>query len=502
MTGGGESDVAAADAIPERQPIDSALYEAVREVVLEARSQFIEYRDGGGWVSKVSEVFSYNEFNSGLPHLTRDLDSEIPDYKAPFGPNPGEWNPIAYGEWPSVKALVALAAGHEGLRRTSYFANLFSDDERSELLYQHEIAGLPIDVFARLMYVDGDGFDETELCSVYCELEAGRLQRELPISILVPIACTRIEPEDAQIVPQIRVIALSTAQQLARASDFDSPLSSVNETVAMAASHALQIENAQMKNREGAMADPYMSLGFYPTAEINRFFDALRVVTGLDTGYAQLYIAPQGWAQHFKLDLPTIMPGASARRYPPKFDHYGWLGEKESVSARQLAEVAELYDALVKRDRLALAARRLSAGMLRETSDDAILDLLIGLEAALSDEKSKTEVTHKLALRSAAVLAGSNDFIPTDVFARVKKLYEYRSAVVHGNAKHIVKLKTIEIDGSRVASTELAAYYLREVIRVLARREDLTNAREIDEKLILAALDSDPADAEASGESE
>lgn len=498
MTGVGE---VAAGAVPACRPIDRALYEAVREVVLEARSRFIEYRDGGGWVSKASGVFKYDEFNSGLPHLTRDLNSEIPDYKAPFGPNPGEWNPIAYGEWPSVRALATLAAGHEGLRRTSYFANLFGDDERSELLYQHEIADMPFDVFARLMYIVGDGFGETELCNVYCELEAGRLRRELPISILVPIACTRIEPNEAQIAPNIRVIALTTAQHLARASDFPNPLSSVNETVAMAASHALQIENAQMKNREGSTADPYMSLGFYPTAEIDRFFDALRVVTGLDTGYAQLYIAPQGWAQHFKLNLPTIMPGASARRYPPKFDYYGWLGEKESVSAPQLAEVADLYGELGKRDRLALAARRLSTGMLRETSDDAILDLLIGLEAALSDEKSKTEVTHKLALRSAAVLAGSSDFVPADVFTRIKKLYEYRSAVVHGNAKGIVKLKTIEIDGARVASTDLAAYYLREVIRVLARRKDLTNARAIDEKLILAALNSDAPDAEASGDS-
>jgi hypothetical protein len=172
LTGGGE---VTAGAVSARRPIDRALYKAVREVVLEARSRFIEYRDGGGWVSKVSEVFRYDEFNSGLPHLTRDLDSEIPDYKAPFGPNPGEWNPIAYGEWSSVKALASLAAGHEGLRRTSYFANLFSDDERSELLYQHEIADMPFAVFACLMYVVGDGFDETELCSVYCELEAGRL---------------------------------------------------------------------------------------------------------------------------------------------------------------------------------------------------------------------------------------------------------------------------------------------------------------------------------------
>jgi hypothetical protein len=497
LTGGSEM----AGAVSARRPIDRALYEAVREVVLEARSRFIEYRNGGGWISTVSEVFRYDEFNSGLPHLTRDLDSEIPDYKAPFGPNPGEWNPIAYGEWPSVKALASLAAGHEGLRRTSYFASLFSGDERGELLYQYEIENIPFDVFARLMYVVGDGFGEMELCNVYCELEAGRLWRELPISMLVPIACTRIEPEDAQIAPNIRVNALSTAQQLARASDNPNPLSSVNETVAMAASHALQIENARMKNREGSTADPYMSLGFYPTAEIDRFFDALRVVTGLDTGYAQLYIAPQGWAQHFKLGLPTIMPGASARRYPPKFDYYGWLGEKESVSAPQLAEVAKLYGVLSKRDQLGLAARRLSTGMLRETSDDAILDLLIGLEAALSDEKSKTEITHKLAMRSAAVLAGSSDFVPADVFTRVKKLYEYRSAVVHGNAKGIVRLKTIEIDGARVASTDLAAYYLREVIRVLAMRDDLTNARAIDEKLILAALNSDAADAEASGNS-
>jgi hypothetical protein len=41
--------------------------------------------------------------------------------------------------------------------------------------------------------------------------------------------------------------------------------------------------------------------------------------------------------------------------------------------------------------------------MLREQEADSVLDLLIGLEALLGDQTT-TEVTHKLAIRAAAVL--------------------------------------------------------------------------------------------------
>jgi hypothetical protein len=195
----------------------------------------------------------------------------------------------------------------------------------------------------------------------------------------------------------------------------------------------------------------------------------------------------QKWAYRFREDLPPVVSGPSARRYPSHFDDFGWLVEREPVTTDQLAEVAEVYAGLEGKDSLGLSAKRLSAAMLREEEDDAILDLLIGLEAMLSD-KEKGELTFKLAVRTAAVLAGLRDYDPSVVFGHVKQLYNYRSAVAHGDAKRAAKLRTLEVAGEQVSSITLATSFLRDVARQLIKHPDLAAASDIDSKLILRSL--------------
>ena len=483
------------DASQDREPIDRELYGAVRDFVLEARKRYIEYRETGKYMSKLHDLPKYDEFKTGFPHIAKSFNSDVLDYKSALGAQGGEFTPIAYGDWESFKRLLELADNHEGLKRSFMIDPEKIEDEIGEQFWQFEVTRLPLAVFDRLMHVHGDDFTEKDLNEVYCPLEQGVLAENLPIVIAVPILLTKFEPEVAAIDANVAVVPMSKELHLARASRWGRPSSSVNETVAHAATHMLILVDWTMPNMRSSPSPSYKQFDWYPVDAIDRFFDALRVVTGIATGYAEAFIIPerQTWAYSFKRDLPAIIEGASARRYPSHFDDFGWLRERDPITEEQMIEVSAVHQGLGSRDSIELAARRLSAGMLRETEDDAVLDLLIGLEAVLSDQ-DKGELTFKLAVRTAAVLADRSGYDPSVVFGQVKQLYNYRSAVAHGNAKRATKLRTLDVGGEQVSSIRLATELLREVIRQLVQRPDLSSPGDIDSRLILQSLRSAPGE--------
>ena len=51
----------------------------------------------------------------------------------------------------------------------------------------------------------------------------------------------------------------------------------------------------------------------YPQSQVDRFFAALRIITALKTGYAQLRMQPNGWASHHK-----VYPSFSRRNFDPR----------------------------------------------------------------------------------------------------------------------------------------------------------------------------------------
>jgi hypothetical protein len=487
------------DQSDKREPLDPALFDAVREFVLEARKRYVEYQDTGKYMSKLHDLLEYDEFKTGFPHITKAFKSDVPDYKGALGVEASEFTPIAYGDWESFKRLLDLADNHEELKRSFMIDPEKIEDEIGEHFWHFEVTRLPLAVFDRLMHVHGKDFTEEDLNKVYCPLEQGVLAENLPIAIAVPILLTKFESEVAAIDANVAVVPMSAEFHLASASRWGRPSSSVNETVAHAATHMLILVNWTMPNMRDSPSPPYTQLDWYPVNAIDRFFDALRVVTGIATGYAEAFIIPewQTWAYSYKRDLPAIVEGASARRYPSHFDDFGWLRERDPITEDQMIEVSEVYQGFEGRDSIELAARRLSAGMLREAEDDAVLDLLIGLEAVLSDQ-DKGELTFKLAVRTAAVLAELSDYDPSVVFGQVKQLYNYRSAVAHGNAKKATKLRTLDVGGEQVSSISLATSLLREVVRQLVKRPDLTTPSDIDSKLILRSLaclaDPEPKD--------
>jgi len=335
-------------------------------------------------------------------------------------------------------------------------------------------------------------FDEDRFLPVYLPLEAGFLWADLPIEIHVPILRLTTAPDVVDFEGGIAVTRMSEEIQLARAYR-DHNTHDVNEYLLHQASHALVLKDHSLPNGDYRQRYWGYTLSAESVEIVDAFFACLRVVTGLETGYAQILFVPLGWAHDYQGDLASLQ-GLTVCKYPPSVNPVStFYGEEIPwVPDDQVNAVRELLNhvlAATNRDggkRLKLAIKRLNSCYMREDPDDAILDATIGLELLTSDGDSQ-EVTHKLALRLAALstLVPECEATPAEVFRDVKKrIYPYRSAVVHGDDRRISKLARASDDGPKTA-LRLAIQYLGMAVRAIAQHPDFLTPSLIDERLLL-----------------
>ncbi|WP_136524952.1 HEPN domain-containing protein [Geomonas ferrireducens] len=225
----------------------------------------------------------------------------------------------------------------------------------------------------------------------------------------------------------------------------------------------------------------------YPIDYINRFFAALRIKTGCATGYAQLLMRPVDWAHSYKADLPAI-EGTSIKSYPNQFDNYYWNREDlPKIDAEEAKEIGSMFAKLiaVTENNIQIAVRRLNLCFLRDDDEDSILDATIGIEALLSDDDHQ-EMTHKLAMRVAAlsIVAKNFETPPAQVLKRIKDIYSFRSAVVHGSTKASKKREIVLKDNSVIPTSSLALQYLRLVLEALVNNPKYRKPAKIDEFLL------------------
>lgn len=229
------------------------------------------------------------------------------------------------------------------------------------------------------------------------------------------------------------------------------------------------------------------SIGYISNPALETFFAALRTVTGLATGYAQILAEPLGWAHTFDTHLPGLY-GVYVRSYPNWFENYYWNAPLPSLTEQQVLEVGEIYTKMqvLQSREIGIAARRLNSCFLRESEEDSLLDATIALETLLSDDDHQ-EMTHKLALRVAAVLKLSKDvsYEPWEIVQTVKQIYAYRSVVVHGNTKAHKKKEVQFRTGKKMPTRELATEYLRLVLKILIERPEYLDSQKIDQDLLL-----------------
>jgi hypothetical protein len=183
--------------------------------------------------------------------------------------------------------------------------------------------------------------------------------------------------------------------------------------------------------------------------------------------------------------------GVEVRKYPAFFEDGYWSEDVPTLTEQDITEVGNLFTKLrnANRREFNIAVRRLNLALLREDEEDSILDATIGLEALCSDGSAQ-EIVYKLRLRVAALLQllEEDGYSPTEVFNTVKRIYDYRSAVVHGKGS-ADKNREIQIGAKpKIPTVSKATEYLRKVLEALITYPEYLDTKKLDEELVLAKL--------------
>lgn len=309
----------------------------------------------------------------------------------------------------------------------------------------------------------------------------GLFDERLKFAVLAPIAFVKFDFERMRIGPGAYLIRMSPNLQRARW-DVKAYGLAGHDQVLAAATHAFVLTSWSIDN--GNSLGLYQSLSdFHPEARerIDALFAALRIATGVETGYAQEIRLSRGWRHRHNYGLPDVHT-VGARRYPEHFDDFGWnRTDLPLVSRARMHDVPTLFAALTasSNDRLALAIRRLNAAMTRSDVADAILDATIALEILLGDGDSQA-INWKLRMRGAALAALDSDRTAGEAMhATLGKVYAARSAIVHGGKRRS------DASDEGIAR-ELAIDALRKILGIVARRSEFLDPHRIDAELLRA----------------
>lgn len=431
--------------------------------------------------------FSVDEEN-GFPSFSHIIKQKGPvDYKNLFGEH--ESFPIRIDKLASVKKAVEYAYSNAVIK--SFFN---SDDPKYRDVtvyigihtFVEELVDRYIHLFNRY------DLNARLFQNIYLPLENYIYASKFDFDFMVPILKLGFDFERASF-PQSRVSIekMSDKIQIARMRLVPPWLWSQVKEIGYA-THAVIFKKWTVENRNTDLLNTilfYETIYMYdePRHYADCFLAALRIVTDCDAGYTQVLIKPYKWGSNYVADLPDIKGTDIVN--PALFINPKLSEQKNAaIDLKTVRMVVKVFTRLIesKSNRLSIAIKRLNLSYERENEEDVIIDIAIAIEALLSDDNTQ-EITHKLALRIAAL--SKYDTIvretPNVIFEQVKKIYGFRSAVVHGssnaNKKREIKLATREI----VPSVKKGIEYVSMIIRVLLNYPRFQNPLLIDSELLL-----------------
>lgn len=430
--------------------------------------------------------------DNGLPSFSEEFFTNGPiQYSKAFG---GLLSKIKADELDSFLNLWKFVKEQVSIKKRLLLPNMLlePDSDHAADFLKFNVFKIPEDLIDRYIHINGNtSFEKKVFDSIYDEYIAGIFEERLPVDICVPILFLKFKFDDLMIGPAIKIEKMDNPFHLARA-----PIKAygpgVHKSVLSCATHMLVMENWSVSNSNiGQLTEILSNTSAYPIEKINDFFASLRIINNSETGYAQLLIRPRNWATSYEAYLPPLY-GTSIRSYPNRFENYYWYKKDiPELSLDTCQEVGSLLSKLTEANEnsIRVAIRRLNQCFLREDEEDSIIDATIGLEALLSDD-NRQEMTHKLAMRVGALSNIPEGQLkkPYDAYKEIKKVYTYRSALVHGSTK-TDKIKEIRLDEIRsIPTSDLAVEYLRKVLKILISNPIYRNPREIDRKLLLNHL--------------
>lgn len=218
--------------------------------------------------------------------------------------------------------------------------------------------------------------------------------------------------------------------------------------------------------------------------ELDRVLEVAAVSTHRPFGTKHVLYRPNGWAENWTGHLPA---GGSwtwtVDRLANGIDQFGVAAEPavlpEEMFVRRFRNLSH------GSHELHLAARRLLGALLRHDPIDAVIDACIGIEALVGDS-SPNEITYKLAIRSAALLAQAGYEDTVGIFNSVKSLYARRSKIVHGKLKPGDE-NSVKALGGRFSANSVGTVLLSALLAVVLDDPSLTE-RVSNDDLVLSQL--------------
>ncbi|WP_298938853.1 HEPN domain-containing protein [uncultured Dysgonomonas sp.] len=308
------------------------------------------------------------------------------------------------------------------------------------------------------------------------------IKEKLEITIAVPIIFADFDFDEFLINDSISIRRISNEIQLAR-NIRKNYTTSAHETVIGAATHAFYLNGwFADNNRQNQLENSLTDLGSFgkPLVIIEKLFAALRLACNIEVGYCQVVSIPVNWQYRKNVDLPLVFV-ASEKKYPDKFENYGWLEPLMKLSSESLNSYTFIYEKLTS-EQYSLAIKRLNSATLRKNDEDSIIDITIALESLLTNDSS-SEITYRLATRASQIckLSKFEDYSTKQVFDLCKKIYNYRSAVVHGDIKRIEKTKKIVSNESKeIEIIKVSIDLLKHVLLTILQKE-IKDTNAIDE---------------------
>ncbi|WP_282126742.1 HEPN domain-containing protein [Marinifilum flexuosum] len=433
-------------------------------------------------IKKYDEYPSMSYFDSGLPSFSKHNSEKI-DYSGILNKNS---KCEELDSWKNYHDYVCASEKLTEFYGKQYFVD--SDSSKSNDIWRkiytyYVLAGF-VDRYIHLN-PDKTKFNEELFNSQFNKWYNSVNEKKLYVEIHVPILFVDFEFDEVQISDNILIKRMDEKLQLSRHQKVSYTDSSKN-TVAGAASHALvlknwNVDNMQHSARENILYDinSYNSI----IEIVESFFSVFRVTVGVFSGFSQIVSKATNWEDRTKGDLYHVNV-VSTRRYPDFFDNYGWLNSPKIIKKEDVVKTAKYFENVrnTKANRIKLALSRLNTSYLRSREEDTILDITIALETILTHD-SQSEITYRLSSRIAALclIKPFKDYSEFQVFEFCKKIYSFRSAVVHGDSKRIGKTRKVKIqENEEIETIIISLELLRHVLGILIENPLYNNPIEID----------------------
>lgn len=355
-------------------------------------------------------------------------------------------------------------------------------------IFKHIAHMLANSIVERYMHVFSEQEFTIELCkALYLPLERKIYQRTLEIEVVIPIIFLDFEFDKFQITENAYVMKMTNEMQTGRAQTKYSGNDGIDSGALSGCTHALVLTGWYIESENYWVSASVQSPAIMD--RIDRFFASIRMVKNVATGYAQLIQNAVGWAHSYTANIP-YMSFEFVRAYPPSLQkRYFGKESRPTISQSEMQEISKLYSFLMQDEHasLTVAVKRINACYLRSSEEDSIIDATIAMEALFGDDDNQ-EMTHKLALRMAALssLDSRHERPAFDVFKDTKTIYKFRSKVVHGRKeKEINKVRFVNQSTGKVPAVEIALANLRQAIRVFAENPQFLEPELIDKILLL-----------------